>query len=206
MEFSSERLVYKSFDMSHSSEGYKEILASKNVCKYFYLGEERGFTSDECVSVYGRVGGQWEKYGFGQWSVFEKESNKMIGYCGFRAKNKYIDENENVGNGNNDEENNDDGHSIFIEILYGIHEDYWGKKYATESVKSTLDYFIDNQLEEINNNNILGETITYITAAVHVDNHISKKILIKNGFVLQNNQTPPYCDPKYNDEYYILGI
>ena len=49
--------------------------------------------------------GRWRDQGFGQFGVFDRESEKLLGYCGLQ----YLD---NTGE---------------VEIYYGFFKDHWGK-------------------------------------------------------------------------------
>jgi len=71
---------------------------------------------------------RWRKYGFGQLGVFDKKSQKIIGYCGLQP----LDDTEE------------------IEIYYGFHKDFWGKGLATEAAKAFLRFgFEQTQLPRI---------------------------------------------------------
>lgn len=54
-----------------------------------------------------------------RWGIVEKETNQLIGSCGFNA---YQEQNKRA------------------EIGYELHPDSWGKGYATEAVKALLTY------------------------------------------------------------------
>ncbi len=58
----------------------------------------------------------WDKYGFGQWAVFEKTSKVVIGICGLH--------------------HSEDG----IEISYMFFPAFWGKGRGRESVFASLNY------------------------------------------------------------------
>lgn len=58
----------------------------------------------------------WNIYQFGQWVVFEKRFNQIIGICGLH--------------------HSDDG----IELSYMFFPKFWGKGFAREAVLASLDY------------------------------------------------------------------
>ncbi|MGE8207186.1 GNAT family N-acetyltransferase [Heyndrickxia sp. NPDC080065] len=58
-----------------------------------------------------------------------------------------------------------------VTIGYFLAEDYWGKGIATESVQMLVKYLF----EEVNVNRIQAEVMPA--------NHVSKKVLLKNGFI-----------------------
>lgn len=71
---------------------------------------------------------RWREQGFGQLGVFEKDSEKLIGYCGLQ----YFDNTPEV------------------EIYYGFFKDFWGKSYATEAAKAMLRFgFEQTNLDKI---------------------------------------------------------
>lgn len=71
----------------------------------------------------------FEQHGFGQWSIFLKETSELIGFCGFRF---FYD---------NPPE---------LQLLYGLSPQYWGKGLATEVAKAMIQYgFTEHKFEQI---------------------------------------------------------
>jgi [ribosomal protein S5]-alanine N-acetyltransferase len=71
----------------------------------------------------------FEQHGFGQWSIFLKETSELIGFCGFRF---FYD---------NPPE---------LQLLYGLSPQYWGKGLATEAAKAMIQYgFTEHKFEQI---------------------------------------------------------
>jgi len=62
-----------------------------------------------------------------------------------------------------------------IELGYALNKENWGKGYATESVFGGLDYAFDR----------LG--LDRLIAITQPNNMISQKVLIKSGFIQENN-------------------
>ena len=60
----------------------------------------------------------WEQHGFGRWALIEKQTQKLIGWCGLL----YL---ENTGE---------------VEIGYGLAKQYWGKGLASEAAAATMTY------------------------------------------------------------------
>jgi ribosomal-protein-alanine N-acetyltransferase len=60
----------------------------------------------------------WEQHGFGRWALIERQSKKLIGWCGLL----YLDNTEEV------------------EIGYGLAKVYWGKGLASEAAADTMKY------------------------------------------------------------------
>ena len=72
----------------------------------------------QCVKTIAAYINSYKMNGFGMWALFEKESNTLIGHCGF-----------NILHGISE-----------TEIAYLLEKKYWLKGYATEIAKATLDY------------------------------------------------------------------
>lgn len=71
----------------------------------------------------------FELHGFGQWSIFLKETSELIGFCGFRF---FYD---------NPPE---------LQLLYGLSPQYWGKGLATEAATAMIQYgFTEHKFEQI---------------------------------------------------------
>ena len=58
----------------------------------------------------------WEERGYGIWAIINKDSDKMIGYCGLR----YLDELEEV------------------ELVYGLARAYWGRQIITKAASASI--------------------------------------------------------------------
>jgi [ribosomal protein S5]-alanine N-acetyltransferase len=85
------------------------------------------------------------KNNLGRWAAHLKETNEFIGWCGLKMVNGEID------------------------LGYRFMPTHWGKGYATELAKATLDYGHRNlQLKKI-------------IAHAHVNNIASQKVLEKTG-------------------------
>ena len=60
----------------------------------------------------------WEERGYGIWAIINKDSDKMIGYCGLR----YLDKLEEV------------------ELLYGLAKAYWGRQIITKAASASISF------------------------------------------------------------------
>jgi ribosomal-protein-alanine N-acetyltransferase len=86
------------------------------------------WTREEMWASYPRRMEFWRKNGFGQFGVFGKESDKLVGYCGLKPLEDTKE----------------------IEIYYGFFRDSWGNGYATESATAVLRFaFEDAGLERV---------------------------------------------------------
>lgn len=71
----------------------------------------------------------FEQHGFGQWSIFLKDTSELIGFCGFRF---FYD------------------NSPELQLLYGLLPQYWGKGLATEATEAMIQYgFTEHKFEQI---------------------------------------------------------
>ncbi|NKF51821.1 GNAT family N-acetyltransferase [Shewanella sp. WXL01] len=61
---------------------------------------------------------EYAEHGFARWAVVYKETNQVIGFCGFKQETRF------------------DG----VDIGYRLHPDYWGKGIATEANQACIDY------------------------------------------------------------------
>jgi RimJ/RimL family protein N-acetyltransferase len=92
---------------------------------------------------------QYELYQLGRFAVHVKEDNRFVGWCGLKFLK---DENE-------------------IDLGYRFMENEWGKGFATEAAKATLQWgFTEKNLETI-----IGRA--------HIDNIASQNVLQKVGLV-----------------------
>lgn len=96
---------------------------------------------------------QYEDNGIGRFAVIEKESNLLIGWSGLKFLTKEIN-----------------GYNNIYELGYRFLPEYWGKGYATESAKASLDYGFNDL------------NIDVIYAMAHSENDGSNHILQKLGF------------------------
>jgi [ribosomal protein S5]-alanine N-acetyltransferase len=64
---------------------------------------------------------QYSLYGHGRWALHLKEGNEFIGWCGLKYRPE-LDE---------------------IDLGYRFKKKYWGKGYATEAAKATIQYGFD---------------------------------------------------------------
>jgi ribosomal-protein-alanine N-acetyltransferase len=87
------------------------------------------------------------KNNLGRWAIHTKSSNEFIGWCGLKYR---LELNE-------------------IDLGYRLKKDAWGKGYATEAAKHTLDHGLNNL------------NLQLITGRAHIENIASLKVLEKIG-------------------------
>ena len=61
---------------------------------------------------------QYKKYGYGRWAVILRETGEWLGWCGLKYEEEFM----------------------HTDIGYRFFQKHWGKGYATESAKASLEY------------------------------------------------------------------
>ncbi len=102
------------------------------------------------------------KLNLGRWAVHLKDSNAFIGWCGLKYSAALNE----------------------TDIGYRFLEQYWGKGYATEAAKHTLEYAF-NTLH-----------LQSVTGRAHIDNTASIKILETIGMQFIQNEVIDDCPVK----------
>ncbi len=118
-----------------------------------YVGQRPLETLEECRTVLNYVRSQYVDNGIGRWSVLEKETGEFLGWTGFKLMCE-------VAN----------GHIGHYDYGYRFKRAAWGKGYATESGRASLQYGIRQ----------LGLKPVY--AMTDINNGASRHILEKLGF------------------------
>jgi ribosomal-protein-alanine N-acetyltransferase len=107
------RLILRKFMLSDVKD-YHQILKNRSV--YEWLGKGAEKTEEQVKKIIKYDLDHWENHQLGTWAVILKETNELIGHCGFgmiKAHNQY-------------------------ELLYAFSPEFWGKGYATEAGKASL--------------------------------------------------------------------
>ena len=102
------------------------------------------------------------KNNFGRWAIYTKTGNEFLGWCGLKYRPE-LDE---------------------IDLGYRLKKDAWGKGYATEAAKHTLDHAFNNLNLDI------------ITGRAHIENHASIKVLEKIGMHFTREEVVDDCPVK----------
>ncbi|WP_462267287.1 GNAT family N-acetyltransferase [Mucilaginibacter sp.] len=122
-----------------------------------YLGNKPITTLSEAIAAIDVIKAQYEAYGIGRWAVIEKVSQQFIGWAGLKW--------------HTDEVN---GHSNYFDVGYRLIKHYWGKGYATEAAKASMQYGFNQLQQEV------------LYAMADVNNTASVHVLTKAGFIKQN--------------------
>ncbi len=84
----------------------------------FIDGEEPFVNADDAAGCIARGLAHFEKHGVCHWAVIEKATARLVGHCGFNLF--------------------EDGPDI--ELAFHFHRACWGRGYATEAARASLDY------------------------------------------------------------------
>lgn len=131
-----DRLFLRLFEDEDLEATYK-LFSDAEVQKY--LSPKNRRTREQLKTSLKKFAAHWRERGFGLLCVTKKESNEMIGYCGFQ----HFDETKDV------------------EIIFAIRKEDWGKGLATEAAKGCIKY----GFEVLNFNKIYAATDTHNVAS-----------------------------------------
>lgn len=125
--FTTERLCAEKATNSH--ENYlSQIISNRQVQEVYYNNlDEASFNNIPAQLEI--INNQWEKYGYGLYIIFNKETSEFIGFAGFHST--IIDENKTIdvlSDKNRDE----------LEIYGLFMPNHWRKGYATEIGKELI--------------------------------------------------------------------
>lgn len=162
--FDSPRLYFREFTEQDAEDLYQLNLDSEVVR---YTGDPP-FESVESALQFIQNYDHYKKHGFGRWAVITKENDAFIGWCGL----KYNEEDE-------------------IDIGFRFFQKEWGKGYATEASKATIEYGVST----LNMKHFVGRAAKENTASI--------KVLEKIGFVFQEQRM---CHGIEDALYFTLNI
>lgn len=127
-----ERLLLREVDES-DADGFFEMDSDPEVARY--VGNMPVTSREKCVEIIRFVQDQYLAFGMGRWSVLLKETGEFLGWCGLKRM-KDVSMN---------------GKTDFVDLGYRFVRRHWGKGYATESARASLQYgFEVMRLPEIN--------------------------------------------------------
>ncbi|MBD3906700.1 GNAT family N-acetyltransferase [Chryseobacterium sp. Ch-15] len=127
-----------------------------------YIGIPTLSKVEESKEVVKMIMQQYQDNGVGRLAVIEKESGLLIGWSGLKLNTSEVN-----------------GYQNFYELGYRFLPETWGKGYATESGKASLEYGFNDLKAEI------------IYAYAHCENQASNHILTKLGFEKTGEFTEP---------------
>lgn len=139
-----ERLLLRPFVYA-DIERLHLILSNENVIRF--LPNPIPPTYGRVTLIVERILKDWEQHGYGLWAVEETKAPGLIGWCGLQ----YLSDTDET------------------EVAYLLDEPAWGKGFATEGAKASLQYGF-GQL-----------ALKRIIAIVHLDNDASRHVIEKLG-------------------------
>ncbi|WP_452232918.1 GNAT family N-acetyltransferase [Lacinutrix sp. MEBiC02595] len=145
-----ERLLLRELRLT-DLEGMFALDSDPEVHKY--LGNKPVKTIAESQKILESVFTQYKERGIGRFAVIEKGTGDFVGWSGLRLNTEY----------------NMNGFTKYYDVGYRLIKRFWGKGYATESGKASLDYAF----------NILK--LPEIYATTEIGNKASHNALLKIG-------------------------
>ena len=144
-----DRLILREL-VASDAEGLFAIDSDPDVHRY--LGNNPVKSMEQIKDVIQFIRNQYVENGIGRWAMIEKTTHNFVGWAGL----KLIKEPTNH-------------HCNYYDLGYRLHKNYWGKGFATEAAKASVDYGIN----QLNLKDIYG--------IADVNNVASKKVLEKVG-------------------------
>lgn len=150
LRLETERLLLRELEISDAEQLF---LLDSNPQVMRYVGMKPLEEIEETRKQIQMIRQQYVDNGIGRWAVIEKESGLLIGWSGLKILRNPVN-----------------GFKDVYELGYRFLPEKWGKGYATETAKASLNYGF----------NTLKTDIFY--AYVHEENEASIKTLEKLGF------------------------
>ena len=150
LNIETERLLLRELRLT-DLEGMFALDSDPEVHKY--LGNKPVKTIDESKKILESVLTQYKERGIGRFAVIEKSSGDFVGWSGLRLNTEY----------------NMNGFTKYYDVGYRLIKRFWGKGYATESGKASIDYAF----------NVLK--LPEIYATTEIGNQASHTALLKIG-------------------------
>jgi RimJ/RimL family protein N-acetyltransferase len=145
-----ERLILRELRLT-DLEGMFALDSDPEVHKY--LGNKPVKTIEESKKILDSVLTQYEERAIGRFAVIEKASGDFVGWSGLRLNTEY----------------NMNGYTKYYDVGYRLRKQFWGKGYATESGKASVEYAF----------NVMKLPELYATT--EMGNQASHKALLKIG-------------------------
>lgn len=159
MKLETERLLLREFE----EDDYKRLfLLDSNPEVMKYVGMQPLSKPEESKEVVKMIMQQYEDNGLGRLAVIEKETGLLIGWSGLKLHTSEIN-----------------GYKNFYNLGYRFLPETWGKGYAQESAKASLEFGFNELNAEA------------IYAHAHSENITSNHILKKIGFEKTGEFTEP---------------
>ena len=158
-----QRLILRELNVSDSEHFFK-LNSNPEVLKYT---GDKPFLSVYDAESFLKNYNDYKENGFGRWAVISKKSNEFLGWCGLKLNEERL-----------------------IDLGFRFFQKNWGKGYATESAKASL---------EIGFNNL---KINEIIGRASIENQASIIVLKKTGMDFWKNDN---CKGIENSVYYKIN-
>lgn len=142
-----ERLILRMFDLKNDLEAYASILGQRDVGKW--LPKRDAYNYEESEKMINFFTNQWNENGFGTWVITTKEGT-LLGHMGLN----FISDLQEV------------------EVLYALGKESWGKGYASEGAKASVEY----AFQHLDCKRLIGLT----KPDNYASQHVLKKLGMKN--------------------------
>ena len=159
MYLETERLILRKFE---ETDFERMFLLDSNPEVMKYIGIPPLSDINDSKNVIKMIQQQYLDYGIGRLAVIEKENGLLIGWSGLKLLTQEIN-----------------GYNNVYDLGYRFLPESWGKGYALESAKASLDFGFNDL------------SIDAIYAHAHSENEASNNILKKLGF----KQTSEFTEP-----------
>lgn len=159
MYLETERLILRKLE---ETDAERLFLLDSNPEVMKYIGVPPVSDLSESQKIIGNIRQQYFDHGIGRLAVIEKESGLLIGWSGLKLLTQETNGYKNV-----------------YELGYRFLPEYWGKGYASESVRASLDFGFNELKTDV------------IYAYAHSEHRSSQHILEKSGFV----KTGEFAEP-----------
>lgn len=159
MQLETERLIMRKFE---ETDAERMFLMDSRPEVMKYIGMPLLTHIRETENIITMIRQQYKDYGVGRLAVIEKQSGLLIGWSGLKFLAREVNGYKNV-----------------YDLGYRFIPEYWGKGYASESARASLDFGFN------------GLKIDVIYAHAHSENHASHHVLKKLGFIKTGDFTEP---------------
>lgn len=159
MQLETERLIMRKFE---ETDAERMFLMDSHPEVMKYIGMPPLTHIRETENIITMIRQQYEDYGVGRLAVIEKQSGLLIGWSRLKFLAREVNGYKNV-----------------YDLGYRFMPEYWGKGYASESARASLDFGFNG----------LKIDVTY--AHAHSENHASHHVLKKLGFIKTGDFTEP---------------
>lgn len=143
-----ERLILREFCES-DLDAYAEMCADKEVMRY--LGTGKVLSRAESWRSMAAIIGHWNLRGYGLWAVEEQQSGEMIGRIGCWKPEGWIG----------------------LEVGWSLRRAFWGRGFATEAGKASIDFAFTNLQQ------------SHVISLIQPNNAASRRVAEKLGEKLE---------------------